>query len=265
MKIGYVQSAPRLNELHNNIAELQKLISQGKQADLLVLPELANSGYNFRNRTEAFACSEEVGNGRFHDFISETASLNKQVIITGINERAGTKLYNSAVMYDRKGKLAGHYRKLHLFMHEKDFFEPGNTGLPVFDIEGIKIGIQVCFDWAFPESWRLLALKGAQIIAHPSNLVLPYAQQVIPSYALLNKTFIITANRVGEDYGLRFTGQSVIAGTKGDVIRKAGADCTETAISDVDINDVSLNITAKNHIFEDRRTDVYQLYEPSHD
>ncbi len=261
LKIAYIQSAPLLNQVKANILQLAKLFEQVKAADLVVLPELANSGYNFGSRQEALLSAEEAGKGVFHDFLSEKAATNNQIVISGLNEKEGSDLYNSAVIYDHQGSLHGTYRKLHLFNNEKQIFKPGNSGLPLFCVEGIKIGLQICFDWAFPEGWRLLALKGAQIIAHPSNLVLPYAQTAVGGYALTGKTFVITANRVGTDKDLSFTGCSVIAGPDGDILAKAGKESTETGLANVSLSDINKNVTPKNHIFDDRRTDVYELFQ----
>ncbi len=259
LKIAYIQSAPLLNQTQANILQLDKLFDMVKTADLVVLPELANSGYNFPRRQDALLSAEEAGKGAFHDFLAKKAAGNNQIIISGLNEKEGTRLYNSAVIYDHNGYLRGLYRKLHLFLNEKEIFEPGNSGLPLYHIGGLKIGIQICFDWAFPESWRILSLNGAHIIAHPSNLVLPYAQTAVAGYALTGNTFIITANRVGTDRALTFTGQSLIVGPKGNTLAKAGEKSTETGIAAVNLDDINKNITAKNHIFDDRRTDVYEL------
>ena len=117
--------------------------------------------------------------------------------------------------------MIGKYRKVHLFMNEWDIFEKGNLGFPVFDFGICKIGMLICFDWIFPEVWRILALKGADIICHPSNLVLPYAQQAVPVHGMINRTFNITANRIGIERGIKFTGESIISDPEGKIIKKA--------------------------------------------
>lgn len=132
--------------------------------------------------------------------------------------------------------------------------------MPLFEADGVKIGIQICFDWAFQESWRLLALQGAQVIAHPSNLVMTYAQKAIPAYALINKIFIITANRIGREKDLGFIGHSIIANPEGNIITEAGNVYTETGQVNVDISKANnKQITLKNNIFADRRIDIYEL------
>ena len=93
----------------------------------------------------------------------------------------------------------GCYRKTHLFFEETLFFTPGDTGFHVWDIGPAKIGIMVCFDWYYPESARTLALKGADIIRHPSNLVLPNCPDSMPVRCLENRVFAVTCNRIGNE------------------------------------------------------------------
>ncbi len=169
-------------------------------------------------------------------------------------------MYNSAILIGPKGYL-GKYRKLHLFMNEKDYFKPGNISLPVFDIGLCKIGMLVCFDWIFPEVWRILALKGAEIICHPSNLILPgLAQKAVPIHALTNRIFTITANRIGTEGDLSFTGLSTIANPNGDILFQASQTEEETVIKDIDIRLARDKIiTKKNDLFSDRRPEEYSL------
>jgi predicted amidohydrolase len=116
----------------------------------------------------------------------------------------------------------------------------------------------ICFDWMFPEAWRILALKGADVICHPSNLVLPYAQQAVPVHGMINRTFNITANRTGSERGIKFTGQSIISDPEGRVMRKASPDKEGVVITDIDLS-LARNkmITARNHAFNDRIPSEY--------
>jgi predicted amidohydrolase len=180
--------------------------------------------------------------------------------VSGFNERDGERPYNSAVLVGPDGYV-GCYRKLHLFMNEKDFFEPGDAGLPVFDIGSCKVGMLVCFDWIFPEAWRSLALQGADVICHPSNLVLPgLAQRAVPIHALTNRVFVVTGNRVGAEGDLSFTGLSTIADPRGQVLVQASA--TEEEVNLVEV-DVSLardkDITSRNNLWADRRPEAYSV------
>lgn len=256
MKIALIQFAPVFGDLKATIESLKELFYKAREADLVVLPELANTGYNFDSREQALTLSETIKESIFLDFIKASCLQYNFIIATGFSEKEGDVLYNSAILVNKKG-VVGTYRKLHLFMNEKNIFEKGNLALPVFILDGVRIGMLVCFDWMFPEVWRKLALQGVDIILHPSNLVLPYAQLVIPSYALVNRVFIVTANRFGTEKELSFTGQSVIVNPKGEVLAKAGK-LEEILFADID-PELARNkmITPMNDIFKDRRTDIY--------
>ncbi len=178
-------------------------------------------------------------------------------IVAGINEREGENLYNSAVLVTPDG-LSGKYRKIHLFRDEKDIFEKGNLGLPVFDFGVYKIGILICFDWIFPEVWRILAMKGADVICHPSNLVLPYAQQAVPVHGMINRTFNITANRYGTERDVTFSGKSIISDPFGKTLITAAPDKDEVRIMEMDIEKAREKmITPRNHVFNDRIPEEY--------
>ncbi|HEB60235.1 MAG TPA: carbon-nitrogen hydrolase [Phycisphaeraceae bacterium] len=259
MKIGFVQFAPVLGDRKTTIERAGILLEKACDADLLVLPELADTGYNFSSRAEALKYSDTVDDNAFIGELRHFARLNDQYIVTGFCEREGDVLYNSAILLGPQG-VVGRYRKLHLFMNEKDIFQPGNEGLPVFEIPGCRVGMLVCFDWEFPEVWRVLALRGADIICHPSNLVLPgRCQSAIPVHALCNRVFIVTANRVGKERDLTFTGNSIISDTNGNIIAAASADTAELMMVDINPEEArDKYITPRNDIFADRRPDQYR-------
>ena len=158
---------------------------------------------------------------------------------------------------------ADHYRKSHLFWYEKRFFSPGNTGFRVHDIGIARIGMMICFDWVFPEVCRVLALNGADIICHPSNLVLPHCPQAMITRCLENRVFAVTANRVGSESRtagspLKFIGKSQIVDPDGRVLCRASDNKVETMV--IDINPKlarDKRITPKNDLFVDRRVDLF--------
>ena len=159
------------------------------------------------------------------------------------------------------------YRKTHLFYKEKLFFEPGDLGFTLFEFRGARIGMAICFDWFFPESFRTLALAGADVIAHCSNLVMPYCQQADFAQALQYRVYIATANRVGaearEQERLAFTGESVLVSPKGEYLLRGPK--AEEAILVADI-DPSLardkRVNAVNDAFAERMPEFYGLGEP---
>jgi 5,10-methenyltetrahydrofolate synthetase len=258
-KIGILQFAPKLGEMNANINKIDDLLQKSPEANIWVLPELASSGYNFSSRDEAMSYSEELTNSRFIDFLIEKARQYNAWFVAGINERDGDLLYNSAILVGPDG-LVGHYRKLHLFNREKLFFEPGNTGLPIFETPYGIIGILICFDWMYPEVWRMLSLKGVHLVCHPSNLVLPWCQTAMTGYALTNRIFIATTNRIGKERDLEFTGQSVLVNPDGEYLIRAERNQEQAITHSVDLKKAeNKQITPFNDAFADRREDFYNL------
>jgi predicted amidohydrolase len=253
-----VQFQPELGKPGENVDRLRPLLEAARDCDLVVLPELSNSGYNFESFTQAFQNSEIIGKGGvFQDFLIESAQKYKFYIVSGINENKMGKLYNTALLVGPAGVI-GKYRKMHLFMHERDYFTKGNAGLPVFDLGGFKIGIMICFDYLFPEPWRIMAEKGADIICHPSNLLTENAQRCLPGISLMNRVYIGTANRIGTERGITFNGSSLFTDPSGRITKMATTDKTEIIMTEID-TELSGNkmINPINHVFNDRRPDVY--------
>ena len=177
----------------------------------------------FLNKKEASKLSEPIPEGATTQSLIRICEKYQTNIIAGIAERDGNRLYNSAIIVGSQGYL-GKYRKIHLFGTEKNCFDTGNLPLKVFDIGLARVGIMICFDWRFPETARTLALGGADIIAHPSNLVLPECPQAIITRCLENRIFIVTANRVGTEERfskkpLHFIGQSQVVDPDGNILQ----------------------------------------------
>ena len=260
MKIGFLQFAPALGDVQATMWSIDRLVGGTTLPDLLVLPELCNSGYNFQSEDQAWETSETIPGGRFVRYLEGLCRRLGVYVVSGLNERDGDKLYNSAVLVGPDGYV-GKYRKLHLFMNEKDYFQPGDAGLPVFDIGLCRVGMLVCFDWQFPEVWRVLALTGADVICHPSNLVLPgLAQSAVPIHALTNRFYVVTGNRIGTERDLTYTGLSIVANPKGKVLVQAPASEECLGLVEVDINLArDKNVTARNNIAVDRRPAEYSL------
>jgi len=259
MKIATVQFAPVLGNIEATIAKLGSLLEEADEADLVVLPELANSGYAFSSREEAWSLSERVEESHFLSFLKEECRKHQFAIATGFNERSGDKHFNSAVLLDADGVI-GTYRKAHLFLNEKDIFEPGDTGFPVFSLGEVRVGMLICFDWVFPEAWRIMGLKGADIVCHPSNLVLPgLAQRTVPAHAVTNRYYVALANRIGQEKDLTFTGNSLICGTKGEILAEAEATTEQLLITTIDpLQARDKSLTKRNNWLQDRRPELYR-------
>src|SRR3989338_3591320 len=260
MKVGYIQNSPLFGEKEKNFNEVWKLIGDTK-ADLLVLPELFATGYTFTSKEEVKTFAE-TSNEETTNFLKEISTKTGAVIVAGFIEKNGGKNYNSSIMV-YKNKVIDTYRKIHLFNKEKLWFTPGNKKLSVHNINGMKIGMIVCFDWIFPEVSRTLALSGAQIITHPSNLVMPYCQQAMVTRCLENRVFAVTANRIGNEKrgkdNFTFTGGSQITSFDGKILSSAPKDKTSIGIVEVDIgkaNNKMLN--DYNDVLKDLRVEFYK-------
>ena len=261
MKAGFIQFAPQFGNIDENISKALAMIDI-TDAELIVFPELFSTGYHFTSVKETWDLAEEIPAGKTTKALCTVAQKKKINIVAGIAEIADGSLYNSAVLVSPTGYVAT-YRKVHLFNEEKLWFQPGNKGFDVYDIGQLKIGMMVCFDWFFPEAARILALKGADVICHPANLVLPYCQDSMVTRCLENKVYAITANRTGyEDRGgkrFTYTGKSQITSPDGSILYSAAPDSDEIGVVEIDISltrDKRTNIY--NDLFADRRVSYYQ-------
>lgn len=256
--VSVIQFQPAFAEPEENIRRLKPLFDRVQDSRLVILPELSNSGYNFKGYEEAFLNAEAIGKeGVFQDFLIAQAKAKNFYIVSGINEREGDKLFNTAILVGSEGVI-GKYRKAHLFMNEKDIFQKGNTGFSVFDLGGFKIGIMICFDYLFPEPWRIMAQKGADLICHPSNLLTMNAHRCLPGLSLMNRVFIATSNRIGTEGDITFSGLSVFTDPSGSITKMASPDKTEIITTEID-TELSGNkmITSRNHVFNDRLPEMY--------
>jgi predicted amidohydrolase len=266
MKLGILQFRPLLGRPDENRTIIRKFLVRRK-FDLAVLPELSINGYNFKDRNELSEVAEDK-RGRSFQLFEELSERCGGAIVWGMAEKCGNRIYNSAVLTTPEGDHRI-YRKTHLFFREKLYFDSGNTGFRVFRWRGKKIGLMICFDWLFPEAARTLALKGAQIICHPANLVMSYCQDGMIIRSLENGIFCATANRVGKeakgDLELKFTGCSQVTEPRGK--RILGFSRTEQAFKTVKINpnlsDIK-NVNRLNNLFTDRKIDYYVLKHGRH-
>jgi predicted amidohydrolase len=260
MRVGYYQFRPLFGNRAANLARVIRALSRAR-ADLIVLPELAFTGYFFAGRAEARALAEEPRRSPIVEALSALCAARGFHVVTGFAERARDKVFNSSLLIGPAG-VVHLYRKIHLFNDEKIWFDPGDTPLRAVAAGGARIGMMICFDWFFPETARTLALEGAQVIAHPSNLVFPWCQQAMLTRCLENGVFAITANRIGEDrrpHGrLRFTGMSQIAAPRGRLMRRAPVASEELRVVEIDPAAASdKRVTRRNDLLRDRRPRFY--------
>lgn len=270
LRVACLQMRPNVGEKSVNLANSEQLIREAASAgaQLIVLPELANSGYMFKTRDEAFELSEAVPGGETSELWESLANLLNVTIVAGICERDGSALYNSAVTIGPNGYI-GTYRKVHLWGKEALFFESGNLGFPVFTTGVGRIASFICYDCWFAEAFRCCALKGADILCVPTNWVpIPgqredreaMANLIVMAGAHTNSVFVAAADRVGTERGQPFIGQSVIVSYTGWPIGgPASKDEEEIIYADINLSDARKRRTWNefNHILRDRRPEVY--------
>ncbi len=263
MRIGVVQFAPVFGEKEHNLQKIEGALEKG-HADLVVLPELCTTGYQFISAEEMEALCEPVPQGPSVQALAGICRRKHCHLVAGIGEKTVKGYFNSAVLIGPRGWV-GTYRKVHLFNEEKMDFLPGDSGFPVWEAGKAQIGIMICFDWIFPEAARTLALGGAELLCHPVNLILPYAQDAMVTRSIENRVFSVTANRTGsekrgEKERFVFTGRSQAVDPFGKVLFRLGPEEETYREAEIDVFKArDKQITPRNHIFEDRRTEYYSL------
>jgi predicted amidohydrolase len=260
--VGFCQFEPELFNIDKNLQKIAGML-EGVRADLMVLPELAVSGYVLNNRQELEKVAEEIKTSKTVEMFRELSQKNETSYVVGFAEKERKKIFNSAFLCNPDGELSV-YRKTHLFKREKEIFAPGDKGFLVKPAKnGVKIGLMICFDWIFPESARTLTLQGAEIICHPANLVLPWCQQAMITRSIENRIHTITANRVGTERNgnleMTFTGQSQITNPQGEIVKRVGIYEETVCVAALD-PEKSQNkwVTEFNHLLEDRHPEFYQ-------
>jgi N-carbamoylputrescine amidase len=235
-------------------------------ADLVVLPELANSGCDLGPRERALDLAENIPGGLTALAWAEAAQEAGICLVGGLLEREGDTLYNSAVLLG-PGAI-GRYRKTHLWNREKRLYEPGRE-LPIFDTPLGRIGLLICYDAWFPEAARTLALKGAQILCVPSNAPDDWVPETQRRGALTmlnvhciaganaNRVFVAAANRVGDGY----LGRSCVVDVTGGILALAGPTEEGLVNAEVDPTRSEKQLTDDSHTFGDRNPAIYQSRE----
>jgi N-carbamoylputrescine amidase len=270
MRVACAQYAIRDGERDHNLGRSLRFIERAaaEGADLVVLPELANSGCDLGSRERAFGLAEEIPGGPTHRAWREAAEASGVCVVGGLLEREGDLLHNSAVLLGPG--VAGRYRKTHLWDREKLLYEPGRE-LPVFDTPLGRIGLLICYDAWFPEAVRTLALKGTQMICVPSNA----PDDWVPEHhrrgdltmlnvhciagANANRVLVAAANRVGDGY----LGRSCVVDVTGGVLALAGASEEECVSAEIDVERAGREkqLTDASHAFGDRNPAVYDRWE----
>lgn len=268
LRLGVGQMEPMINDSKGNLTKLSAILKSAskEQVDVLVLPELMNSGYVFESKEEAQALAETIPEGPFSKKL-KTWSEGGGLVVAGLCEDSQDGLHNSAALFGG-GKHLGIYRKIHLFDKEKLWFIPGKEEPPVVNFKGSRFGVIVCFDWAFPELSRVLTLKGAQVILHPANLILRslYCVKAMITRSIENHVFTATASRIGVERGVRFLGNSQVTDPRGLILLSMNE--TETGVSWVEIEPASADekaLTPTTDVMKDRVPELYRRITENND
>lgn len=270
LRVACIQTEPVIGDKAHNLKQTLTRVAEAAAAgaNLVVLPELCSTGYVFATRQEAFALAEPVPEGPTTAAWAEAAARHDLHIVAGIAERDGDVLYNSAVVVGPQGYV-GRYRKNHLWAAENLFFEPGNLGMPVFRIGAGRIAVAICYDIWFPETFRLAALQGADLLCVPTNWVpMPQQPAHLPVMANIlamagahaNSMFVAAADRIGHERGQPFLGNSIIVSHTGwPLAGPASLDREEIILADMNLADARRKRTLNdfNQLLRDRRIDVY--------
>lgn len=242
MRIGILQD----NVTHNVEKNFESLVSTlSKQScELLVLPELSLCGYLFKDREELFRCAETVPTGVSTQRMLNLSKEHSCTIIFGLAEKHNDKVYNTAVIVS-KGKYIGKYRKIHLSDFEKKFFDKGTDNL-IFEVDGTKIGVQICFDLWFPEISREQIRLGAELLCVLANFGGETTYHISKIRAVENLTPLVLCNRIGEesisDMHVDFLGKSTILDALGQRLYDAPQQQKSFGVCDVVIPQIRSNV-----------------------
>jgi predicted amidohydrolase len=238
-----------------------------RDAQLVIFPECALTGYAFNSLDEAVPFAESV-DGRSAQAIAEVCRQTKAYAIVGFIEADGDKFYNAAMLVG-PGGVVGTYRKVHLpYIGIDRFLTPGDRPFQVFDLPFGKVGVNICYDISFPEPARALKLMGAELIALITNW--PTAAWRSPQFvantrALENHVFYAAVDRIGRERGWDFIGRSKVIDCNGDTLAEASADAEELLVVPVALaeanNNRIVNVAGAYEVdrLKDRRPEFYDI------
>ncbi len=249
------------DKMYNNKKVIKMITAAAERgADLIVLPELFNTGYNMDLIGNDWDTYVEDYNGETVQGLCNIASKLKIHICATIafkNNVKGIKTISSLFINDL-GKIIGKHDKIQLWLNERKYFRTGNN-LNVFNSKWGKIGLVICYDMIFPEIIRNLVLKGAEIIllsAAWGNL--EEWDRILPARAMENTIFIAGTNRVGIEKDLKMFGKSKVINPYGRCLIEAPVDREQLLIKKIDLNDIN-KVRKELPYLRDIRTEFYNL------
>ncbi|PMZ89380.1 MULTISPECIES: nitrilase-related carbon-nitrogen hydrolase [unclassified Pseudomonas] len=269
--VACCQLAPKIGDLAYNRTLTERAIRQAafQGAQVVVLPELVQSGYLFADRFEALSLAETVDGPTLQLWQALARELNL-VIVGGFCERLpGDELANSAAMIDANG-LRAVYRKAHLWDAEKDIFSAGDAPPPVVETLHGRFGMLICYDLEFPEWVRLAALAGAELLCAPVNwpdgprppTERPAEVLRVQANASVNRMFIAACDRYGHERGVGWVQGSVIVDADGyPLAGPAEQGGEQMLLATLNLAEArNKRISARNDLHRDRRPQLYGLH-----
>lgn len=260
-----VQTLARLGDFEHNIALARRYVEDAVRqgAELIVFPECMDIGYLFDSPAHCRELAEDVSNGAFVTALSEMSRKHGVYIASGITEwdPQKQKIFNSGIMFDRKGNVACHYHKQFLATHDQNWFSFGERGCPVVDTDLGRIGLLICFDGRIPEIFRSMTMQGAEVIVDMANFFsMDQADMWGPARSYENGVWLVAATKAGYERSIYYPGGSMIVDPKGRVLSKVPYDTHGLAICNVDLDAAAdKSIYAANDKIADRRPETYGI------
>ncbi len=256
-----------------NIAAVSALVEQaaGQGARIVLPPELFSGPYFCKVEDEAlFALASPAAEHPSVIAMQGLARRLKVAIPTSFFERDGHHYYNTLAMIAETGEVLGTYRKSHIpdgpGYEEKFYFRPGNDGFKVWDVCGARIGVGICWDQWYPESARVMALMGAELLFYPTAIgsepqdadldTSRMWRRAMQGHAVSNCMPVIAANRIGMEDGQNFYGHSFITDEWGDLVEQFGAEQSGVLVAEIDLARAARH-RAGMGFFRDRRPELY--------
>ncbi|MFQ6067872.1 MAG: carbon-nitrogen hydrolase family protein [bacterium] len=263
VRLGLVQMDCRIKNKDYNIARAIKFMGQFKEkADIVCFPEFFTTGYNLDLiRDDFYGLAETIPGETTHE-MSKIAKQNGLAVIGSIVEKdplCEDVLYDTAFIINKEGKLVGKYRKFYLYPSEHQYFRAGKE-FPVVDLGLVRVGVTICYDHAFPEPFRILSLKGAQMIFILSAIPKGYEYLLnlrARARAQDNQIFVAHVNRVGKEGNVPYCGLSKVAGPKGEVVAEASSGQEEALWVELDLN-LILREKRQERVLRSLRPETYE-------
>ena len=273
LTVASLQLALNSHDEGENIAAVSTLVEEaaGKGAQVVLPPELFSGPYFCKvEEEELFALARPTAEHPSVVAMQKLAAGLQIAIPTSFFERDGHHYYNTLAMIGPDGEILGTYRKSHIpdgpGYEEKYYFRPGNDGFKVWDVFGARIGVGVCWDQWYPESARVMALMGAELLFYPTAIGSePYDvsldtsriwRRAMLGHAVSNCMPVIAANRIGTEDGQAFYGHSFITDEWGDYLAEFGREDTGVLVAEIDLARAARH-RAGMGFFRDRRPQLY--------